>query len=73
MCYATNIAFCQFVFNNECSDNDPVTSNIPRLVDMLKRIPSTQKITIEVPGRFIQEESGPEYGQLIIDFINGNL
>ena len=23
-------------------------------------------------GHFIQEEAGPEYAQLIIDFINGN-
>ena len=54
------------------SNNDPVTSNNPRLVEMLKRIPSAQQITIEGPGHFIQEEAGIEYGQLIIDFINGN-
>ncbi|MDC0244976.1 haloalkane dehalogenase [Pseudomonadota bacterium] len=53
------------------SDNDPVTSNNPRMVEMLKRIPSAQQITIEGPGHFIQEEAGPEYAQLIIDFING--
>ena len=38
---------------------------------MLKRIPSAQNITIEGPRHFIQEEAGPEYAQLIIDFING--
>ena len=54
------------------SDNDPVTSNNPRLVEMLKRIPSAQEIIIEGPGHFLQEEAGPEYAQLIIDFINGN-
>ena len=53
------------------SDNDPVTSNNPRLVKMLKRIPSAQEIIIEGPGHFLQEEAGPEYAQLIIDFING--
>jgi len=54
------------------SNNDPVTSNNPRLVEMLKRIPSAQEIIIEGPGHFLQEEAGPEYAQLIIDFINGN-
>jgi haloalkane dehalogenase len=54
------------------SDNDPVTGNNPRIVDMLKRIPSAQEIIIEGPGHFIQEEAGQEYGQLIIDFMNGN-
>jgi len=54
------------------SDNDPVTANNPRMVEMLKRIPSAQEITIQGPGHFIQEEAGPEYAQLIIDFINGN-
>ena len=42
------------------------------MVEMLKRIPSAQQIIIEGPGHFIQEEAGPEYAQLIIDFINGN-
>ena len=54
------------------SDNDPVTSNNPRLVEMLKRVPSAQEIVIKGPGHFVQEEAGPEYAQLIIDFINGN-
>jgi len=54
------------------SDNDPVTGNNPRMVEMLKRIPTAQEIIIEGPGHFIQEEAGPEYAQLIIDFINGN-
>ena len=54
------------------SDNDPVTANNPRMVEMLKRIPTAQEIIIEGPGHFIQEEAGPEYAQLIIDFINGN-
>ena len=54
------------------SDNDPVTSNNPRMVEMLKRVPSAQEIIIEGPGHFLQEEAGPEYAQLIIDFINGN-
>jgi len=54
------------------SDNDPVTGNNPRMVEMLKRIPSAQEIIIVGPGHFIQEEAGPEYAQLIIDFINGN-
>ena len=54
------------------SDNDPVTGNNPRMVDMLKRIPSAQEIIIEGPGHFLQEEAGPEYAQLIIDFIDGN-
>ena len=53
------------------SDNDPVTGNNPRMVEMLKRIPSAQQVTIQGPGHFIQEEAGPEYAQLIIDFING--
>ena len=54
------------------SDNDPVTGNNPRMVEMLKRIPSAQEIVINGPGHFIQEEAGPEYAQLIIEFINGN-
>ena len=54
------------------SDNDPVTGNNPRMVEMLKRIPSAQEIVINGPGHFIQEEAGSEYAQLIIDFINGN-
>ena len=54
------------------SDNDPVTSNNPRLVEMLKRVPTAEEIIINGPGHFIQEEAGPEYAQLIIDFINGN-
>ena len=53
------------------SDNDPVTGNNPRMVEMLKRIPSAQQVTIQGPGHFIQEEAGPEYAQLIINFING--
>jgi haloalkane dehalogenase len=54
------------------SDNDPVTGNNPRIVEMLKRIPSAQEIVINGPGHFIQEEAGPEYAQLIIEFINEN-
>ncbi len=54
------------------SDNDPVTGNNPRLVKLLKRIPSAQEVVIKGPGHFLQEEAGPEYSQLIIDFINGN-
>ena len=54
------------------SDNDPVTGNNPRLVKLLKRIPSAQEVMIKGPGHFLQEEAGPEYSQLIIDFINGN-
>ena len=54
------------------SDNDPVSSNNPRLVEMLKRVPTAKEIVIKGPGHFIQEEAGPEYAQLIIDFINGN-
>ena len=54
------------------SDNDPVTSNNPRLAEMLKRVPTAKEILIKGPGHFIQEEAGPEYAQLIIDFINGN-
>ena len=42
------------------------------MVEMLKRVPSAQEIVIEGPGHFLQEEAGPEYAQLIIDFINGN-
>ncbi len=54
------------------SDNDPVTGNNPRLVKLLKRVPSAQEIVIKGPGHFLQEEAGPEYAQLIIDFINGD-
>ena len=39
---------------------------------MLKRVPSAEEIVIKGPGHFIQEEAGPEYAQLIIDFIKGN-
>ena len=28
--------------------------------------------TMRSPGHFVQEEAGPEYAQLIVDFINGN-
>ena len=54
------------------SDNDPVTGNNPRLVKLLKRVPSAQEVVIKGPGHFLQEEAGPEYAELIIDFINGN-
>ena len=54
------------------SDNDPVTGNTPGLAEGLKRIPSAEQIMIYGPGHFLQEEAGPEYAQLIIDFINGN-
>ena len=54
------------------SDNDPVTGNNPRLVEILKRIPTAQEIIIKGPGHFLQEEAGPEYAKLIIDFIDGN-
>ena len=53
------------------SDNDPVTGNNPGIVKGLKRIPSAQEIVIKGPGHFIQEEAGPEYAQLILDFIKG--
>ena len=53
------------------SDNDPVTGNNPGITESLKRIPSAKEIVIKGPGHFIQEEAGPEYAQLIIDFING--
>tara|TARA_B100001939_G_C16528506_1_gene440992 strand:+ start:243 stop:398 length:156 start_codon:yes stop_codon:yes gene_type:complete len=29
------------------------------------------EIILYGPGHFVQEEAGPEYAQLIIDFING--
>ena len=54
------------------SDNDPVSGNNPVIVKLLKRIPTAQEIIIKGPGHFVQEEAGPEYAQLIIDFINGN-
>ncbi len=54
------------------SDNDPVTKNNPRMVEMLKRIPSAEELIIEGPGHFVQEEAGPEYANLIISFINGD-
>ena len=54
------------------SDNDPVTGNNPRLIKLLKRVPSAQEVVIKGPGHFLQEEAGPEYAELIIDFINGN-
>tara|TARA_B110000003_G_scaffold50045_1_gene48980 strand:+ start:3792 stop:4904 length:1113 start_codon:yes stop_codon:yes gene_type:complete len=54
------------------SDNDPVTGNNPALAEGLKRIPSAEEIVIYGPGHFLQEEAGPQYAQLIIDFINGN-
>ena len=53
------------------SDNDPVTGNNPGIAEGLKRIPTAKEIVIKGPGHFIQEEAGPEYAQLIIDFING--
>ena len=37
-----------------------------------RAIPSAEEILIRGPGHFLQEEAGPEYAQLIIDFINGN-
>ena len=53
------------------SDNDPVTGNNPGIAEGLKRIPTAKEIVIKGPGHFIQEEAGPEYAQLIIDFIKG--
>ena len=40
--------------------------------DFLTRIPNPTVVTLEGVGHFCQEEAGPEYAQLIIDFINGN-
>tara|TARA_Y100001958_G_scaffold157265_1_gene151905 strand:- start:555 stop:1664 length:1110 start_codon:yes stop_codon:yes gene_type:complete len=54
------------------SDNDPVTSNNPEIVKLLKRIPSAKEIIIKGPGHFVQEEAGPQYAELIINFIDGN-
>ena len=42
------------------------------MVEMLKIIPSAQEVVIRGPGHFLQEDAGPEYAQLIIDFINDN-
>lgn len=53
------------------SDNDPVTGNNPRITEDLRRIPTAKEINIKGPGHFLQEEAGPEYAQLIIDFIKG--
>ena len=53
------------------SDNDPVTGNNPGITEGLKRIPTAKEIVIKGPGHFIQEEAGPEYAQLILDFIKG--
>jgi haloalkane dehalogenase len=53
------------------SDNDPVTGNNPRITEGLRRIPTAKEINIKGPGHFLQEEAGPEYAQLIIDFIKG--
>ena len=55
------------------SDNDPVTKNNPRMVEMLKRIPSAEELIIEGPGHFIQEEAGPEYANLIINQLGADL
>ena len=38
----------------------------------MKRVPSAKEVVIKGPGHFLQEEAGPEYAQLIIDFINEN-
>ena len=54
------------------TDNDPVTGNNPQMIESLKRIPTAHEIVIKGPGHFVQEEAGPEYAQLLIDFINGN-
>ena len=54
------------------TSNDPVTGNNPAITEGLKRIPSSEQIVIYGPGHFVQEEAGPEYAKLIIQFINGN-
>tara|TARA_B100001250_G_C19808712_1_gene794720 strand:- start:1140 stop:2291 length:1152 start_codon:yes stop_codon:yes gene_type:complete len=54
------------------TSNDPVTGNNPAITESLKRIPSSEQIVIYGPGHFVQEEAGPEYAKLIIQFINGN-
>jgi len=53
------------------SSNDPVTGNNPGITMGLKRIPSAEEIVLYGPGHFVQEEAGPEYANLIIEFING--
>ena len=53
------------------SSNDPVTGNNPGITIGLKRIPSAEEIVLYGPGHFVQEEAGPEYANLIIEFING--
>ena len=55
---------------NKFWDNFPVS--LMKVVKIDAKSEDTQEIVIKGPGHFIQEEAGPEYAQLIIDFINGN-
>ena len=54
------------------SDNDPVTGNNPRLVEILKEFQQLKKLLLKAQVIFCKEEAGPEYAKLIIDFIDGN-
>jgi haloalkane dehalogenase len=52
------------------SDEDPVSSNNPILEQSFReRIPNPSQVVIKGAGHFVQEEVGPEFANLINDFI----
>ena len=52
------------------SDEDPVSSNNPILEQSFReRIPNPSRVLIKGVGHFVQEEVGPEFANLINDFI----
>ena len=57
-------------FLTSFSDGDPITRGLDKV--FVKRVPGAKNqphTTIEGAGHFLQEEKGPEFAKLIIDFI----
>ena len=57
-------------FLTSFSDGDPITRGLDKV--FVKRVPGAKNqphTTIEGAGHFLQEEKGPEFAKLIIDFL----
>lgn len=58
-------------FLTSFSDGDPITRGLDRA--FIERVPGAKNqphTTIKGAGHFLQEEKGPEFAQVVIDFIN---
>lgn len=58
-------------FLTSFSDGDPITRGLDRVfVDRVPGAKNQPHTTIRDAGHFLQEEKGPEFAQVVIDFIN---